>query len=58
MINIVRRGTKKVVVCDKCGAVLRYDENDIIEESFMNAFNMQRYNKFIYCPQCDYKIFV
>lgn len=32
MIKILKPGTKKEVTCDKCGALLSYDENEDLKE--------------------------
>ena len=63
MIKILKPGTKKEVTCDKCGALLSYDENeDVKEECIEKAFatNMPsgygRKQKYIICPQCKNKI--
>ena len=32
MIKILKPGTKKEVTCDKCGALLSYDENEDVKE--------------------------
>lgn len=54
---------EKEVTCDKCGALLSYDENeDVKEECIEKAFatNMPsgygRKQKYIICPQCHNKI--
>lgn len=32
MIKILKPGTKKEITCDKCGALLSYDENEDVKE--------------------------
>lgn len=63
MIKILKPGTLKEATCDKCGAVLSYDESeDVKEENIEKHFvtNMPsgygRKHKYIICPQCHNKI--
>ena len=63
MIKILKTGTKKETTCDKCGALLSYDEcEDVKEEGIEKVFttNMPsghgRKQKYIICPQCKNKI--
>ena len=63
MIKILKPGTKKEITCDKCGALLSYDEKeDMKEECIEKAFvtNMPsgcgRKQEYIICPQCKNKI--
>jgi len=53
MIKIVKSGTRKKVECLECGAVLSYEETDVIKESS----ELVKYpRKFIHCPQCNAEI--
>lgn len=63
MIKILKPGTLKETTCDKCGAVLSYDESeDVKDENIEKRFatNMPsgrgRKQKYIICPQCKNKI--
>jgi hypothetical protein len=61
MIKILKPGTKKEVTCDKCGALLSYDENEDVETKYEKdiASTMETYRKpvkYIICPQCKNKI--
>ena len=63
MIKILKPGTLKEATCDKCGAVLSYDESkDVKEENIEKHFvtNMPSgfgyKQKYIVCPQCKNKI--
>ena len=63
MIKIMRPGTKKEIECDKCGALLSYDEKEDVITSdatirmYKNSFPVfgERYF-FIICPQCKHEI--
>lgn len=48
MIKVLRKGTRKQIECENCGALLQYEETDIIKEEL--RFN--EYVKYITCPQC------
>ena len=65
MIQVITPGFLKEVQCQKCGAILRYDEREdiIVETTDMTDFNPDpfgppiRYEtKHIFCPQCKNKI--
>ena len=63
MIKILKSSTLKEATCDKCGAVLNYDESeDVKEENIEKHFvtNMPSDSgtskKYIICPQCKNKI--
>ena len=52
MIIVLKLGTKKKVECDKCGALLEYEKEDIQEQQIgFNAFY-----EYIVCPECKYRI--
>lgn len=56
MIEILKEGTKRQIECDECGALLRYQQEDIKNEdkyiSPVSSYN----RKYIICPQCHNKI--
>lgn len=71
MIKILKPGTKKEVTCDKCGALLSYDESEDVKEeniefatntpseSILSVFIPSKFGykqKYIICPQCENKI--
>lgn len=65
MIQVITPGFLKEVQCQKCGAILRYDEREdiIVETTDMTDFNpdpfgpLKKYAiKHIVCPQCKNKI--
>ena len=63
MIKILKPGTKKEVTCDKCGALLSYDENEDVKEenikkrcSTIIPSEFRYKQKYIICPQCKNKI--
>lgn len=35
MIKILKPGTKKEITCDKCGALLSYDEKEDVKEEYI-----------------------
>ena len=52
MIKVLKLGTKKKVECNKCGALLEYEKEDIQEHQIgLNAFY-----GYIVCPECKYRI--
>lgn len=63
MIKILKPGTLKRATCDKCGAILSYDESEDVKEENLGkhfATNMSSgiecKRKYIICPQCKNKI--
>lgn len=41
MIKILKPGTKKEATCDKCGALLSYDENEDVKEECIEKSLLQ-----------------
>lgn len=60
MIKILKPGYLKEVTCDKCGAVLQYNENEDVTIDDWTAENGVLYcpKKYIICPQCSNKIYL
>lgn len=58
MIKIIRRGTRKKVICPECDCYFSYELEDIQKEEYKIFNNKSRYAKIIICPQCNYKIVV
>lgn len=60
MIKILKPGTLKKATCQKCGAVLSYDESDVRDECVEIPTNWPSgagyKQKYIICPQCKNKI--
>lgn len=57
MIKIIKTGTIKEVMCQKCGALLSYDEKeDVKTDSVDSDFGPIYIDKHITCPQCKNKI--
>lgn len=65
MVKVIKPGFLKEIQCQKCGAILRYDEREdiIVEKTDMEDFNPDPYGppkkyatKYIVCPQCKNKI--
>ena len=64
MIKIIKKGTKQLATCDKCGCIFSYEEEDIKhlenhngEYSFVNG-TKHGYKKYVICPQCNYEFVV
>lgn len=65
MIQVIKPGFLKEIQCQKCGAILRYDEREdiIVEKINMEDFNPDLFGppnkyatKYFVCPQCKNKI--
>ena len=56
MIEVLREGNKMKIECNECGALLRYQINDIRTECICLAPRMEDIRKYIICPQCQGKI--
>lgn len=60
MVQVIKPGFLKEIQCQKCGAILRYDEReDVIVEDFNpNPYGLpNKYvTKYIICPQCKNEI--
>lgn len=57
MIKILKPGTLKEATCNKCGAVLSYDESEDVKDENIDmpsGFGYKR--KYIIYPQCKNKI--
>lgn len=64
MIVIIKRGTKKIVKCEKCGCEFSYEEEDIkhLENhngnySFCSGIR-PGYKSYVICPQCSHDFVV
>ena len=55
MIEILKMGTKKQIECEACGALLRYEKEDVKEGDYWHQWTPYT-NKYIICPQCNEKI--
>ncbi len=49
MIEIVKRGTRREIDCKRCGSILSFTDEDIINESYHDI-------RFIVCPVCQHEI--
>ncbi len=57
MIKIVKPGSIKEVMCQKCGALLSYDEKEDVKTDGVDSdFGLMHMGKYITCPQCKNKI--
>lgn len=56
MIEVIKPGTKNRVECNNCGSLLSYSVDDIkLQEKYLSQ--RDSYNeKYIICPQCNFKI--
>lgn len=57
MIKIIKPGYIKEVMCQKCGALLSYDEKEDVKTDGVDSdFGPMYMGKYITCPQCKNKI--
>lgn len=57
MIKIIKPGSIKEIMCQKCGALLSYDEKeDMKTDRVDTVFGPIYIGKHITCPQCKNKI--
>ena len=49
MVKVIKYGQKRRVTCEKCGAVLEYDKEDV---KTIQA-GMNEYERQIICPVCN-----
>jgi hypothetical protein len=60
MIEVIKEGTKKKVICPFCEAVLRYTIDDVKEDLYdiptLEAYSVITKKQYIRCPLCDEKI--
>ena len=56
MIEIIRPGTKKKIECGECGAILRYEQEDIQTGAVLISPLSTGSKKYIVCPQCNHQI--
>ena len=50
MIQIIKKGTKKITKCESCGCQFSYEEEDI------DSATKPPFEQWIICPQCEKKI--
>lgn len=60
MIKVIKKGTKQIMTCNKCGCVFSYEEEDIQhlerhgdEYKFVGG-TKHGYKNYVICPQCNY----
>lgn len=51
MIEVLRKGCKKTIECHECGALLRYNPEDVQKEKPIAG--IAGYKHFIMCPECN-----
>ncbi len=62
MIKIIKPGYKKEIECQKCGALLSYDEKEDVKNESVLMTIKTRFDSscgeqsFIICPQCHNKV--
>jgi uncharacterized protein YlaI len=56
MIKVLKKGTRKQIKCDNCGALLQYEEEDIITKHVIEDLRLNAYIKYIVCPECRKRI--
>lgn len=56
MVKIIKPGTKNMINCGFCGALLTYNKDDIKEvEKYLDQ-RESYFQKYITCPQCNNNI--
>lgn len=58
MITIIKRGTKHQTTCGSCGAVLTYEDEDILRTRTIVCMDIINDVKYIICPQCNQEIYL
>lgn len=56
MITVIKHGDKKIIECEECGAVLRYQLGDIHYE--MTGYADYPKRNFIICPDCNARVYM
>ena len=56
MITILKRGTRKTTRCPHCGALLRYEGEDVENKLEIFGWRDSFTRSTIVCPQCKHKI--
>ena len=56
MIQIIKKGTRKIVQCQACGCEMSYEDHDVL--LMRNEYNIgyDITGPFIICPQCNHAI--
>lgn len=54
MIDIIKYGNKKKLICEECGCVFTHEKEDVITRVNENLVNGYIYC--VYCPCCDNEI--
>lgn len=61
MVEVIKHGEikKKKIDCNSCGAVLRYEDSDIITRRLQNMFGLViGEERYIVCPDCKGAILI
>lgn len=56
MIEIIRHGNKMQIECKNCGALLRYQYEDIKENSWGHNVTPHIWKRYIICPDCKSEV--
>lgn len=52
MVEVLQHGNRNVIVCDFCGAKLKYTTDDIKEKEYYIGQRDSDFIKYIICPDC------
>ena len=53
MINVIRHGDKRKIVCPECNCIFTYQEEDVETRRVEIQFT---YKRIINCPDCSFEI--
>ena len=57
MIEIIKRGTKIVTECKKCGCEFSFESEDV-QRKYSFIDNPKKYGEYVMCPQCNKEVVV
>ena len=49
MIKIIKPGTRRIMICDKCGCEFSFEKEEVLEKC-LDGY--KHYAEYIICPQC------
>lgn len=55
MIEIIKRGSKTVTTCCRCGCKFSFESEDVQKE---DIDNYKGYREFVWCPQCSEQVII
>lgn len=56
MIQIIKKGTRKVVQCQACGCEMSYEDKDVLYIRGEYDVGLDVSGPFIICPQCNHAV--